>query len=96
MSFASISKSIVNIFILTIEQMTMCNVKGVASIDVPTENYHPTAVPLSSAEHFSIFQLIVFVFPACNFTVLVQSHCSKKAAGFSEKALINLRQTVSN
>ena len=61
MSFASISKSIVNIFILTIEQMTMCNVKGVASIDVPTENYHPTAVPLSSMERFSIFQLIVLV-----------------------------------
>ncbi len=28
-------------FILTMDQMTMCNVKGVAWSDKPTENYHP-------------------------------------------------------
>ncbi len=34
--------ALINIFVLTIDQMTLCNVKGVPGSDEPTENYHPT------------------------------------------------------
>lgn len=41
--------------------MATRNVKGVARRDKPTENVHPTVVPLSSPERFGIFWLIVFI-----------------------------------
>lgn len=51
--------ALTNIIISTMDQMTLCNEKGVTPCDKATDNYHP--VPLRSAEHFSIFQFIVFV-----------------------------------
>ncbi len=43
---------------LTLGQITICNVSGVTCGDESSSN---SAVPLSSAEHFSILQLIVLV-----------------------------------
>lgn len=42
-----VKAAIINIFILTIDLMTVCNVRGAACNDEPTEDYHPPAVPLS-------------------------------------------------
>ncbi len=47
----------------------MCNVKGVASNDEPTENYHQSADLLSFTELFSTFQVTVLVW--CGFTALI-------------------------
>ncbi len=46
--------------ILTIYQMTLCNVKGVARSDEPTEDHHPT-LQFPSAMCCSVFQFIVLV-----------------------------------
>ncbi len=73
---SELKAALINIFILAIDQMTTCNVKHVTHHGKPTENDHPTAVPLNSTGRFSIFQLIVLVFPAHNFTILYQSYCS--------------------
>ncbi len=62
--------------------MIMCNVKGLVCSDKLTQNYHLTLH--FSTELFSCFQLIVLVFPARIFTVLLQ------AAVFSGNALNNL------
>lgn len=54
-----------NIFKITIDQITMCDVSGVAHRDKPTDIYNPTAIPLSSSGCFSIFsglQLYSFFF----------------------------------
>ncbi len=70
-------------FISTRDQMTMCNVKGVAFSDKPTEHYHPT-------EHISIFQLTVLVTALINFI----SSCSRQPFSAKEKPLINPLHTV--
>lgn len=44
-------------FILTVGQMTTCNVKGVAHNGEPTENYQPVC----SGEHLCVFQHIVLI-----------------------------------
>ncbi len=49
LTFQDLKAAIINIFLLTMDQMTTCNVKGVSHSDEPTENYHPAAVPLSSS-----------------------------------------------
>ena len=36
--------ALIEIFILTVEQMVICNVKGVAHSDKPTENYHQVSM----------------------------------------------------
>ncbi len=56
---AAITK-ILTFLILTMNQMSSCTVKEITHSDKPTENI-TSAVPLSSTEHFSIFQLIVLV-----------------------------------
>lgn len=57
--------ALINIFILTMDQITVCNVKGVLSVSNPSGN-------CSSTEHVSVFQLIVVVLrPA---TLLIHSH----------------------
>ena len=53
--FAKPKASQFNIFILTMDLMTMCNVKVVSYSEKPTENYHSPAVQLGSKLHFSIF-----------------------------------------
>lgn len=40
----------------------MCNVKDAVCSDNRTEDHHLTAVPLSSVDLFSIFQLIVWFY----------------------------------
>ncbi len=55
--------ALINIFILTVSEITMCNVKRIPHSDKPT----PT--PLISTEHFSIFQLIVLVLLPERFTL---------------------------
>lgn len=54
----------------------MCDVSEGAYSDKPAENYHPTAQFLSALQSFpfSVFQLFVLDFMACNFTVLVHYH----------------------
>ncbi len=37
-----IKAALINIFTLTKDKMSMCNVKGVSHRDKPTENFHPT------------------------------------------------------
>lgn len=37
-----IKAAIINLFILTMDQITMCNMKGVTHNDEPTGNYHLT------------------------------------------------------
>ena len=39
-----------SVFISTMYQMTVCNMKGVACSDKPTENYHLSAVLLGSTQ----------------------------------------------
>lgn len=58
-----VSRRCINIFMETIDQMTTCNVKGVASSDKPRGNYRLPAsvVPLNSTEYLSVFQLIVLL-----------------------------------
>lgn len=46
---------------MIMDQMSICNVKGVTHSYEPSRNYHQTVAPLSS-EHFSVFQLIILVF----------------------------------
>lgn len=41
--------------------MMMCNVKGAACSDKPSENYHPTAVCFRFTKSFLFFQLIFLV-----------------------------------
>lgn len=55
--------TLINIFILGKNQMVKCNVKGVAHIDKPTENHHPTAIFLSCRWWLSTQ---CFGFTACN------------------------------
>lgn len=74
--------------------MTNCNVQLVACSDKPID--HP---PCSSSQPYRAFFLVSFSslvwFTTCNFTVLVQSHCSHQSCfqqqedGFSEKASDN-------
>ncbi len=82
-----IKAALINISTLTMDQMTMCNVKEVARSDEHTEDYHPTLQLPSALMSFSSFW-----FSFC----LVRSHSShqhcflqQQAAGFSKKALIN-------
>lgn len=35
-------KSLIRVFILTMDEMSSCNVKGAAQKDKPTKTYHPT------------------------------------------------------
>lgn len=44
------------------DQIILCNVKGVARSDKPIEDYHLAAVPLSSTRSFSAFKLTVLFF----------------------------------
>lgn len=57
--------AVINNFVSTVDQMAMCNMKGVARIKEPTDNYHPS-LHFSSALHSVLgwggFQLIVLVF----------------------------------
>ncbi len=46
--------ALMNIFMLTMNQITKCNVKGITHNDKPMENYH-------YLELFRVFQLIVLV-----------------------------------
>lgn len=46
-----------DVFVLTVDEMTMSNVKGVACSNEHTENYHP----LNSTERFSIFRFTVLI-----------------------------------
>lgn len=55
--------TLINIFVLGKNQMVKCNVKGVAHIDKPTENHHPTAIFLSCRWWLSTQ---CFGFTACN------------------------------
>ena len=96
--FAWLKAALINIFILTVDQMTMCNVKGVACSDEPTENYH------SNLQFPPALQTVLAFFTAANcFSLtawktycLVQSHRShqpcfqQRTAVLGEKALINL------
>lgn len=47
----------ISISIITTARMTTCNMKGVAHVDDPTDNY-----PLSFTEFYNFFQLIILVF----------------------------------
>ena len=47
--------AIMNIFKIAIDQMTMCNVKGVSGADKPTEIYNLTENSLNSAEGVGAF-----------------------------------------
>lgn len=51
-TISHIKAALINIFILIMHQMTVCNVKGVPL---------PTAVPLRSTDLFSRFQLVILV-----------------------------------
>lgn len=74
--------------------MTVCNVKGGAPSDKPTENYYPTLQFLSALGSVlaSFSSLLWFYGPQlyCFNSVLYQ-HCfhSQHAVVFSEKVLIN-------
>ncbi len=53
------------------DQMTMCNVRGVAYSDEPTENYHPILQFPSTLQSFiASFKLIVLVFWLATLTLL--------------------------
>lgn len=47
----NLKAALINIVILTLDQMTTCNVRGVIRSSIPTES----SVPLSFTAHFSIF-----------------------------------------
>lgn len=51
----SIKAALINICVLTIDEMTMCNVKGVLRSEEPKEKSPNSAVSLSSTEHLSFF-----------------------------------------
>ncbi len=57
-----IKAAIINIFILTMDQMTVCNVKGVAHSDELTENYCSTLQFLSTLRSFSAPFILLFWF----------------------------------
>lgn len=83
----------INIVILTMDQMTSCNVKGVAHSNNPTGNYHRTPQFLSVPTGcFSVFQLTVLVLWLQLFLLshqpLIQT---KQVAVFSKIGLINPR-----
>ncbi len=72
----------------TMDQMTMCNVKGIAHSDGPAENYHRT-LQFPSAPCFSDFQLNVLVLQPLFFfffTVLVQPNHSHKHSFLAQAA----------
>lgn len=52
--------AIINMFIVTIDQMVLCDVKGV-HCDKPTEQYHQLCSFPQFQEHCSILQLSVLV-----------------------------------
>lgn len=60
-SECQIKSAVIYMFILTMDQITMCNVKDVAHSDEPADNYCQLIVPLSNMELISIFQLLVLV-----------------------------------
>lgn len=51
--------ALIIIFQLTMDEMAINNVKGVAHNEEPTEPSPNSAVPLSSTEPFNVFHLIV-------------------------------------
>ncbi len=73
-------------------QSNICNVKGVACSAEPTTEWSPgAAVPLSSTECFSLFQLIVLTQqPASVLIQALVNHVSSlnQAAVFIKKALV--------
>lgn len=76
-----IKEATITIFIFTVRHMTTCMWNGAA---------------YSSTELYSVFQVTVLVFPACNFTILVHSQhfislffLRQQADDFSNKAQIN-------
>lgn len=50
--------------------MDQMHVKMVAPVNEPMENYHPTLVPLNSAELYKVFPLLIFVFRPANVLIL--------------------------
>lgn len=44
--------ALINMFVLTINEITIFNEEGVTGSDEPTENYHPNAVTLNYTELF--------------------------------------------
>lgn len=56
--YATLKAVLHNVYKVTMEQMIMCKLKGVACIEEPTENYHTTLVPFSSLFWFYSAQLI--------------------------------------
>ena len=51
-----------------VDHMISSKWKGLLIKEKLAENYHLTVVSLSPTEHFSVFQLIVLVSTACDFT----------------------------
>ncbi len=70
----ALKAALVHIFISTINQMTTCNVKGIARCDECTKNYYLTsAVPIKFTKHLSVH---CFAFKGHNFNILIHSHPS--------------------
>lgn len=55
-----IKAALINIFLFTVDHISMWNVKGVAG----SENYHQLWAPLSPKAYFNNSELIVMVFQA--------------------------------
>lgn len=72
--------ALINVFVLKMDQMTMCDVKEVAHSNNPAEKYQDFVVFLISTGHFSIFQLILSVFQSA--IALVHSHRSRQCCFF--------------
>lgn len=76
----------VNIFLLTIDHMSVCNVKRLFIV-TNTEIYYPAL--LSSVESFSLFGLVVLVFcPAALMFVFSLSFQAQLAAVFREHSRV--------
>lgn len=78
----SLKAALINVFILTMNQITRCDVNGVAQSADPAENDHfINIINISAAfmEHFSIFELFVLTFSSATLlffceNVLINRH----------------------
>lgn len=73
-----------SIFILAMDQMTACNVKGITHTEKPTENYHQTLQFLSALQ--SVLASFSSLFWCYRPTAVFQQH---RAAVYSEEAVVN-------
>lgn len=68
-----IKAALISFFIVTLDQIAVCNPKGIAHTDEPTENYNQTPQPAQNSIESSCFG----VFSGRNFTVLNLPPCSE-------------------